>query len=103
MVGRLYTHEISLPTDRKAGSGEQQTKPVQKGEQKMYMEMDMSDRAYDIMSALEDKVNEIFTAEQEKKGIGSSDIAPMVDYDLITTLEKLAQIIDYALTEQEEK
>ena len=69
----------------------------------MYMEMDMTDRAYDIMGELENKVNEIFLSEQNKHGIKSGDISPMVDYDLSCTLEKLAQIIDFALIEQEQR
>lgn len=69
----------------------------------MYMDMDMSDRAYEIMETLGDKVNDIFLEEQNKRGIVSGDIGFMVDYDLSCTLEKLAQIIDFALTEQEQR
>ena len=68
----------------------------------MYMEMDMTDRAYEIMEELEDKVNDIFLQKQNDLGIASGDISPMVDYDLTLSLEKLAQIIDFALTEQEQ-
>lgn len=69
----------------------------------MYMEMDMTNRAYDIMEELENKVNEIFLAEQNKLEIKSGDVSPMVDYDLTLALEKLAQIIDFALIEQEQR
>ena len=67
----------------------------------MYLDCYMTDRAYEIMSMLEDKVQDIFIQKQNELGIASGDISPMVDYDLMTTLEKLSQIIDYALTEQE--
>lgn len=69
----------------------------------MYMEMDMTDRAYEIMSKLENNVNEIFLEEQNRLGIASGDISPMVDYDMTLALEKLAQIIDFALMEQEQR
>lgn len=67
----------------------------------MYMDTYMTDRAYDIMSELEDKIQEVFLKKQEELGISSGDISPMVNYDLTCALEKLSQIIDYALTEQE--
>ena len=67
----------------------------------MYLDCYMTDRAYEIMGMLEDKVQDIFIQKQNELGISSGDISPMVDYDLMTTLEKLSQIIDYALTEQE--
>jgi hypothetical protein len=61
----------------------------------------MNDNVYEIMSALEDKVNEIFLAEQEKRGITSGDTDPMMEYGLGLKMEELAEMINDILTAQE--
>ncbi len=61
----------------------------------------MNDNIYDIMSAIEDKVNEIFAAEQEKRGITSGDVDPMAAHGLGLKMEELAEIINDILTAQE--